>query len=443
MRKKTYIFLISLSLLSVMIGAAFKHRYKLLVLTQKRPYITITGPIEMADGIGKQVVELAETFLDENFKINILAHHVNKVDVPSRILNLLRQKNKTLGKIVITEESLWDHGTELAPRRLPTTTQPDQIRIAYSMLESSLIPPEWVMQLNLYYDAVAVPDPFLIEAYIKSGVQIPVFEIPLGVDLQKFLNAPIKTKRNPVMVFANFSSSLDRKNQLLLVQAFAKALGNVEDAALQINSRGGDEDIRDEIINEIIRSNCSNIRFTEFKLRKDAYVKLFQSVDCYVSLSKGEGFSIQPREAMALGIPVIATDNTGQTTICKSNLVKVVQSAILEPARYFGSPIPSGYRFNCTLEEAAAAIKDVYDNYEKYLLNADKARSWAQSYDFSNANLRDLYKTLVKPKKLILGSENKIHADYLMTNSEALYEKYQKITMADLKSKPPHEPQNP
>ncbi len=431
MRKKIYISLLAICLVSTTIAVGAKHRNKLLALTHKRPYITLTGPIEMADGIGKQVVELAEALLDENFKINILPHHVNKVDVPARILNLLRQKNNLLGKIIITEESLWDHGTELAPRKLPTVTKPDQIRIAYSMLESSRIPPEWVMQLNLYYDAVAVPDPFLIEAYEKSGVQIPVFEIPLGVDLQPFLKAPLKKERNPVMVFANFSSALDRKNQLLLVQAFAKALGNVEDAVLQINSRGGDEDIRDEIINEIIRSNCSNIRFTEFKLRKDAYVKLFQSVDCYVSLSKGEGFSIQPREAMALGIPVIATDNTGQTTICKSNLVKTVTSAILEPARYFGSPIRCGDRYNCDVEEAAAAIKDVYNHYEEYLKNASQARTWAQSYDFSNNTLRNLYKTLVKPQKIILGTENIIHADYLMTNSKTLYEKYQKIVMQD------------
>lgn len=436
MRKKVYIFFVSFSLLTVIAGVGIKHRHKLLAFNQKRPYITLTGPIEMADGIGKQVVELAETLLDENFSINILAHHVNKVDVPSRILSLLRLKNKQLGKIVIAEESLWDHGTELAPRKLPTTTQPDQIRIAYSMLESTLIPPEWVMQLNLYYDAVAVPDSFLVETYIKSGVQIPIFEIPLGVDLQKFLKTPLKKERNPVMVFANFSSALDRKNQLLLVQAFAKALGNVEDAVLQINSRGGDEEIRDEIINEIIRSNCSNIRFTEFKLRKDAYIKLFQSVDCYVSLSKGEGFSIQPREAMALGIPAIVTDNTGQTTICKSNLVKTVKSAILEPARYFGSPIPCGYRFNCDLDEAAAAIKDVYENYGQYLQNAAQARTWAQAYDFSNENLRSLYKTLVKPKKLVLGTENRIHADYLMTNSKILYEKYQKIALNNLKSQP-------
>ncbi len=96
------------------------------------------------------------------------------------------------------------------------------------------------------------------------------------------------------------------------MRAFAKEFKNDPNVVLLINSKDGgmgyDEKLREEINN----LGVDNIKFTRLCLEKDAYIKVFENVDCYVSISKGEGFSIPPREAMALGIPVIATANTGQ-----------------------------------------------------------------------------------------------------------------------------------
>ena len=393
----------------------------------KTPYVTIVGPVEMADGIARQTAELAEVLV-KDFDVNIYARHVVRKDLSRTVRKLVDKRDRRLGKVVIFEESLWDRGLDIG-RILETVSHDGQLRIAYSMLESTRIPTEWVMQLNLYYDAVAVPDAFLIEAYQKSGVKIPVFELPLGLDLSSFLQAPLKKEKNPVMVFANFSTALDRKNQITLIRAFAKVLGNVEDASLHINCRDGDIEVKEAIYAELVKQGCSNIYFSECKLRKDAYLKLFQSIDCYVSLSKGEGFSIQPRESMALGIPTIVSNNTGQATICKSQLVKSVESAILEPARYFKRNIISGHRFNCEVDDAAAAIYDVYQNYESYLQKGQAARAWVASYDYSNEHLQKLYKTLVAPKKVLLGNENRIEEDCLITSSQALYEKYQKLSV--------------
>ena len=396
---------------------------------EKRPYITLVGPIEMADGIGRQTAELANLLL-EDFKVGIIASHINKTDVPASVSKILNKKNKNkltkLGKIVIFEDQLWSPGVDIAAV-LEKISKDNEIRIAYSMLESTRIPQEWVMQLNLYYDAVAVPDIFLVDAYKKSGVKIPVFVVPLALDLSPFLKNPLKKERNPVMLFGNLSSAIDRKNQVTLIKAFAKVLGNVEDAALYINCRSGTEIVKAEIIDEIVKQNCSNIYFTELKLRNDAYLEVFQGLDCYVSVSKGEGFSIQPREAMALGIPVIATNNTGQTTICNSNLVTVVASNILEPAKYFERELPSGHQFNCDVDDVAAALMAVYTNYDTHLKRAEEARVWASSYDYSNKDLSKIYKSLVNPRKIILGMENVIHEDYIVTDSKDLYEKYQKL----------------
>lgn len=391
----------------------------------KAPDVSIIGHIVMADGIGRQTAELAASIKD-TFKVQIIANHKDLTDVSDDIKKILNKRYTQMGKVIICEESLWEPGLEI-DKFFPTVTKDHQIRIAYSMLESSRIPQEWVMQLNLYFDAVVVPDPFLVEVYQKSGVTIPVFEIPLGLDLSNFLSEPLKQDLKFPMVFANLSSCIDRKNQVTLIRAFAKAFGNNENFVLKINSRGGDPKTIQEVSEEVLRSKCSNIHFSQICLKKDAYLKFFKSADCYVSLSKGEGFSIQPREAMSLGIPVIATDNTGQSTICQSGLVKAIASTILEPAYYFKMQFPSGYRYNCDVDSVAAALKDMYNNYFQYVSKAQEARNWASQYDYSNGTLKKQYQSLIYPKKVLLGSQNKITEEYLMTDSKELYEKYQKL----------------
>ena len=47
------------------------------------------------------------------------------------------------------------------------------------------------------------------------------------------------------------------------------------------------------------------------------------------------------------------------------------------------------------------------------------------TYDYEK--LKPLYKSFIKPKKIILGEDNRIEEDVLITNSKDLFEKYQSI----------------
>ena len=416
---KKYIFSLSIILVAIGFGFAWKWQKK----QPEKPYVTIIGPINMCDGVARQTAELANVFLDK-FPINIIpTGYVGKRDVPARVLNLLKRKDHALGKVVIFEDVLGKDDFDVESH-FKTGKKEDQIRIAYSMFESTRIPAEWTQLLNQYYDAVVVPDPFLIEVYQKSGVTIPIFELPLGLDVKNFLQQPLKKKRHSPMVFANFSACIERKNQLALIQAFVKAFGNRADVLLKLNCRAGTAHTIREVREEILKHRATNILFTQIGHKKEKYLQLFQTVDCYVSLSKGEGFSIQPREAMLLGIPVIATDNTGQSTICKTKLVKTIDSAFAVPAWYPDFGTPMGVWFDCQVDDVATAMLDMYNNYDSYLQKGTEARQWAAQYDFSNKKIHELYLSLVAPKEVVLGSENKLEADCLTTTSQELFQKY-------------------
>ena len=290
------------------------------------------------------------------------------------------------------------------------------------MFESTRIPKEWVHILNTSFDGAIVPDEFLVKVYQESGVKIPVFVIPLGRDFSRYLNAPLKETRGRPFVFANFSACNARKNQLKLVRAFGDVFGNSPEVELRMGWRWADGEVPRGILAELAARGLTNVTIDQQAFDADAYFERFQEVDCYVNIATGEGFSIQPREAMALGIPVIVTDNTGQKTICDSGLVRVVPSPYEIRALY---PFPGdfGVQYQCRTEDVEEALRDVYTNYEAYLQRGAEARAWASGYHFTN--MTPLYRSLVKPVRVVLGARDEIRADgTVVTASKALFRKY-------------------
>jgi len=392
--------------------------------SRSQPDLTVMGFINIRDGIGKQAIDLIETFQDD-LNVNFVATSKSKMRfLDPRLAKLVKKsrKKQPFGKVVIFEDMLWTPSMDATAKL--AEVGPDSIKIAYSMWESSRIPTEWVILLNREFDAVCVPSSFLVEVYHSSGVEIPIFVLPLGRDFASLAQRPLKQKAEDPFIFGNLSACSFRKNHFLLVRAFEQAFGNRKDVLLRINSRYGEKSAIEELTKYLGEQELENVIFTQFALDHQNYLEELQNIDCYVSPSKGEGFSIQPREAMALGIPVICTNNTGQIEICESELVSSIDTNVLEAALY-----PWGYYYGknstCTVDELANALVEMKENYDHYLQKGEEARDWALQYDFSN--LKSLYKTIIQPEKIHLGDCNRIEEDCLITSSQALYDKYNRI----------------
>ena len=294
--------------------------------------------------------------------------------------------------------------------------QKNQIRIAHLSCKSPFISLSNASRLNSYFDATIVPSPFLIDEYLLSGVNIPIFCLPLALNLQDFLDKPLKTKRNPTFVFGNIGTSIDLKNQINLIQTFAKAFSKANDIKLHIHSLNIKAKSQKKITKVMKKLNCKNIIFTCTDLNEKAYLNFFQSLDCYVSLTKGEYFSARPHQAAALGIPAILSTNQP---------IPLIHSKISEPIKDFSdNPLFSLLPFNYKEEDLIKTLHEVYSNYDSYLKNSLKSREISSSYDYSNPNTQKLYATLKNPKKVVLGLKNEISSDYLITNSIDFYKKY-------------------
>ncbi|MBA3953979.1 glycosyltransferase [Candidatus Dependentiae bacterium] len=398
-------------------------------LTQPHFDLTVVGFILFGDGIGRQsigVIDCLKESVSVNFK-NTRAHYFKPLldDVPLPVATIIQQSPDSFTSSVSLLEDVLINGNSERPELYYKLMPASTIKLAYTMFESTSVPASWPAILNTYFDAAVLPDSFLVDIYKKSGVTIPLFVVPLGVYLEDFLAKPLKNGPGAVFTFGNAGTFCDRKNTLLLIESFTEAFKNKKNIQLKLHGRCGDTAYIQQIQQKIAQLKATTISISFNPLPWSGYVDFMSSLDCYVSLSKGEGFSIAPRESLALGIPCIVSNNTGQTTICNSNYVYAIASPHRTPAYYPHLQKQIGYNFNCSKQSVVTALKEVYNNYSTYLKKSHLGRKWSEQYLYKN--LKPLYLNLIKPKQVVFGKYNHITAEYLMTNSKKLYNKYLSI----------------
>ncbi len=418
--------------------------------------VTLVGFVNYADGIGRHPILFKEC-LENHVKINFLSTRNIPHEIEDAQLGLPRldpKHKKDIGAVAILTDILADKALNIY-----TMMPKSHIKVAYTMFEATDIPYNWASILNKKFDMAVVPDPFLVDVYKNCGVKIPIFVLPLPLMLHDFLKLPTPQIAHNPFVFGVSGGFWERKNHVRVLEAFAAEFGNRQDVKLRLHGRFGEEEVINELKHKIQTYNLTNVELIIKPYTRDEYLDFFKSLDCYVFLSKGEGFSVTPREALAGGIPCILTKNTAQITICDSGAVRVVPSNILVPALYdchyeyhhndhhhhdnYIDPLIEateileedidlvwrsahiGYQFDCTVHDASKAMRDVYENYHHYLKKAAHGREWVKRYVIENLSKK--YVSLVKPQSVILGDENFIGDTFLITNSKALYKKYQYI----------------
>jgi GT2 family glycosyltransferase len=184
-------------------------------------------------------------------------------------------------------------------------------KIGYTMLEVDGFPDEWVRQANLM-DEVWVPTGFNRDGMLRCGVRRPIHVMPLGVDCD-FFSPQIRAHRdlNDDFVFLANLEWGERKDPQLLMRTFNDEFRADEPVKLlcKIMNRDPGVQLKQEIRQLGLQSRGGRIVF--MINREFPYYQLgslYRSVDCLVSAGRGEGWDMPLTEAMACGLPTIATD---------------------------------------------------------------------------------------------------------------------------------------
>jgi glycosyltransferase involved in cell wall biosynthesis len=242
---------------------------------------------------------------------------------------------------------------------------PGHVRVGYTMLEVDGFPDEWVRKAN-DMDEVWTPTEFNRIGLLNSGVTAPVHVMPLGVDPDRF-HPGIRGFPNPRGEYV-FLASLEwgeRKAPEILLRAFSETFSAKEPVRLIAKISNTDPAIR---IKETVRSlglKSTGGRISYVLNRAFPYTQLgslYRSADCFVSPSRGEGWGMPVLEAMACGLPTIATNWGGHTEFLGKNIAYPLRVSGLSPARA-KCPYYRGFRWADPDEQHLRDLmRHVYEN---------------------------------------------------------------------------------
>ena len=184
-------------------------------------------------------------------------------------------------------------------------------RVGYTMLEVDGFPRRWVEAANAM-DEVWVPSTFNRDGFQRCGAKRPIHVMPLGVDVEHF-HPEIRAHRNPhgdFVFLANFEWG-ERKAPEVLLRVFNRTFRRGEPVVLVCKTINRDPwvNVRSRIAALRLRESGGRILFLHNRvLPHHELGSLYRSADCFLSVSRGEGWDMPLMEAMACGLPAIATD---------------------------------------------------------------------------------------------------------------------------------------
>jgi GT2 family glycosyltransferase len=238
-------------------------------------------------------------------------------------------------------------------------------KIGYTMLEVDGFPREWVKQANRM-DEVWVPSEFNRRGFLESGLERPVHVMPLGVD-GRYFHPRIASFPNPAgeFVFLALFEWGERKEPSLLLRAFNDEFSAAEPVRLlcKVINRDPALHLTAEIRRLGLRtaggriSYLFNLEFPHYQLGA-----LYRSADAFVSVSRGEGWNMPLMEAMACGLPAIATDWSAHQEFVKPSIAYPLAVRRLVPA-VAKCPYYDGFRWaDPDPEHLRSLLRHLYEN---------------------------------------------------------------------------------
>jgi glycosyltransferase involved in cell wall biosynthesis len=219
-------------------------------------------------------------------------------------------------------------------------------KIGYTMLEVDGLPAEWVAACNRM-DEVWTPSHWGRNVFAASGVTRPIRVMPLGIDPARF-NAQVPARRLPKRyVFLSVFEWGERKAPETLLRAYTRAFSRRDDVLLllRINNFDGHVSVPGQIAALGLKRDAAPIAILHNRqIARDQLASLYRSADCFVLPTRGEGWGMPILEAMACGLPVIATDWSGQTEFFHGGVGYPLPSRKLIPAEA-RCPYYEGFRW--------------------------------------------------------------------------------------------------
>jgi glycosyltransferase involved in cell wall biosynthesis len=189
----------------------------------------------------------------------------------------------------------------------------ERARVGLTAWDAPTLPASWVEPTALV-DEIWVPSAFSAGAFREAG-RAPVEVIPHPVRPFEGGRAPFPGLPDDRFLFLSVFEWQERKNPLGLLRAFRAAFQGSREVGLVLKLGCHFGAKRDAIARELSREaeggfgpwRAPDVYVIWDDLSPAALARLFRRADAYVSLHRAEGFGLCLAQAMATGLPVVAT----------------------------------------------------------------------------------------------------------------------------------------
>jgi autotransporter strand-loop-strand O-heptosyltransferase len=241
--------------------------------------------------------------------------------------------------------------------------------ILYNVWESTEQPLAFIDKLRLY-DQMWVPSEWQRAASIAQGIPEEfVHVVPEGVDPDIY--KPGASINSETFNFVHVGQWQPRKSTREICEAFLKAFPDRPDVRLYLSADTlFPSDSFSSTEERLQAYGLADSRIIPVHFEEGgAYIKRLQSANVFVSCSRSEGWNLPLIEAMACGVPAIASDWGGTTEYAKDALLVRVPSA-KKPHGIYGNWNVPGEWGEPDYEHLVEVMRDAYENY---MVHKDKA----------------------------------------------------------------------
>ena len=218
-----------------------------------------------------------------------------------------------------------------------------------------------------YATAMVVPSSFARQAYVRSGVRVPVYVVPHGLDMEWYEKPPspeqyysdllsLKRRRGYRYLLYFLWHSDYRKGADLVIEIYKRLLRERRDVKLILKTAN-----QDGRTAQILRS-LGAIHVYGW-LTEEQKMALYDTADIYILATRGGGFEMNGLEAIARGLPTIAARGGSWEDYLPDFLL--VDS---RPTPYVlkDNPIHDGRGVEMIVEKAVDKIHDILENLDDY-----------------------------------------------------------------------------
>jgi glycosyltransferase involved in cell wall biosynthesis len=387
--------------------------------------IVIVGRLNNWNGIGQITLGFLEALKDvaNTYFIDTRPEDSSSLLLPKGVTQIAGASSSVDFDIAIYCDVTSNNSNDLNYKKCPAA----KLKFIYSIFDSSSIPSFWRNIINDNFDGVLVASRSQVAIYEYSGVSVPVFEIPIVV-VPPVKNV-VELRQEKKLTFGFVGSNEPRKNIIKLINCFKSAAKLRKNIRLVVRTGLDFTKSSDDLL---LHSDDVVEIYRELDKNKSEYYRDLNNIDVFISISTGEGYSIVPREMLALGKPLILSnamahaDLLRECDLVSADLVVKIKADVEVPAYYpHVGDVPSffGVQFDCNDEDVVDAILKLIDNSDKYFDPIFASKREKFSRNFSLNRLGPIYKSLVDPVSIRVGKCNDIKIDGYVTLNQGFYMK--------------------